>query len=283
MIDVVIPTFNRARFLGRAIRSVFRQTFRQYILWVVDDGSTDNTSPVLNTWQALFPQGQMRVIKLVGNKGVSFARNTGIRAGCAPYLAFLDSDDEWMTDKLARQMEWVKKHPVRPLIHTEEIWIRNGRRVNQKKKHQKKGGRVFMHSLEFCRISPSSAMIKRSFLNSIGLFREDFPVCEDYELWLRVSARAEVGFIKQPLIIKYGGHAGQLSKKYKAVDEWRVRAMALLRDSPFISGEEKQQLIETLRKKCRILLKGYKKHSNFAHFAEIQKIYEDTQKQPKFL
>ena len=277
MIDIVIPTFNRAVFLNRAIRSVFQQSFHQYTISVVDDGSKDNTAEVLNKWQALFPPGQMRVIKLMGNRGVSFARNTGIRAGSAPYLAFLDSDDEWKPDKLARQMQWANKHPEQPLIHTEEIWIRNGKLLHQKKKHQKKGGRVFTHSLEFCRISPSSAMIKRSFLNSIGLFREDFPVCEDYELWLRVSARAEVGFIKQPLVIKYGGHAGQLSKKYKAMDEWRVRALSLLRNSPFISKEEQQQLIKVLLKKCLILLKGYKKHNNFNHLEEIQTIYKETQ------
>ena len=180
-VDIILPTFNRSFTLDRAIQSVFNQEFKQYILWVVDDASTDNSPLILKKWQSLFPTQKMNIITLSNNKGVSTARNTGIQAGKAPWVAFLDSDDEWLAEKLQRQIKWSTEHPEHPLIHTEEIWIRKGKRVSPKKIHQKKGGRVFINNLDMCRISPSSTIIKRDFLNQVGLFRESFPVCEDYE------------------------------------------------------------------------------------------------------
>ena len=275
-VDIIIPTFNRSSILDRAIQSVLNQQFKQYILWVVDDGSTDDTPLILKKWQSLFPAQKMRIITLPDNKGVSSARNAGIQMGQAPWLAFLDSDDEWMKEKLSQQMKWAIEHPEHPLIHTEELWIRKGKRVNPKKKHQKKGGRVFINNLDMCRISPSSVMIKREYLNKVGLFREDFPVCEDYELWLRITSQTEVGFVTTPLIIKYGGHPDQLSQKYKVMDEWRVRALTSHLNSSFISKEEKQKLTYILNQKCRILLKGYQKYNNYKNEAEIRKIYNLT-------
>ena len=277
IVDIIIPVFNRASYLDRSIQSIFNQQFKKYTLWVVDDGSTDSTPKILKNWQKVFPINQMKVITLSKNYGVSTARNQGIQAGKAPWLAFLDSDDEWKKEKLFQQIEWINKHPQYPLIHTEEIWIRNGKRVNPKKKHQKRGGRIFIHNLELCRISPSSTMIQRSFLNQIGVFREDFPVCEDYELWLRACSQTEVGFINAPLIIKYGGHSDQLSKKYKAMDEWRVRALSSHLNNLLISKKEKKELVNILNKKCRILLNGYKKHNNYKNQKEIEKIYTITQ------
>jgi len=276
MVDIIIPTFNRCSVLDRAIKSVFHQTFKNYILWVVDDGSTDNTLSILQKWQSIFPPSSMRVIHLPKRRGVSVARNKGIQAGKAYWLAFLDSDDEWKSDKLSTQMQWIKNNPSHYLVHTDEIWIRNGTKLNPKKKHKKKGGRVFIDNLELCRISPSSVIINRSFFNKIGLFKENFLVCEDYELWLRVCSRIEVGFIKTPLLIKYGGHADQLSKKYKAMDEWRVRAMATHLNNPYLTKEEKKQLIFVLQKKCSILLNGYKKHNNYKNMEEIKSIYRSS-------
>ena len=277
IVDIIIPTFNRSSTLDRAIQSIFHQEFKEYILWVVDDGSTDNTPLLLKKWQSLFPSGKMKIISLYENKGVSSARNSGIKAGQAPWIAFLDSDDEWQKNKLLQQIEWSKKHPQYPLIHTEEIWIRNGKRVNPKKKHKKRGGRIFSHSLHLCCISPSSVIIQRDFLHKVGLFREDFPVCEDYELWLRITSQVEVGFINTPLVIKYGGHLDQLSKKYKAMDEWRIRALKKYFNDPFLTEEEKQQLIHVLIQKCEILLNGYKKHKNYKNQKEIEEIYKTLQ------
>ena len=275
LVDVVIPTFNRASVLEKAIRSVFNQSFQFFRLWIVDDGSTDHTQVVLDKWKHL---SQIQVLSLSANNGVSVARNRGIRAGQADWVAFLDSDDEWKPNKLEIQMRWIKQNPHYPLVHTNEIWIRNGRILNQKKKHQKKGGRIFKESLSLCCMSPSSVLIQRKVFNKIGFFREDFPVCEDYEMWLRITSHWEVGFIEQPLIIKHGGHVDQLSRKYKAMDEWRVRAMADHLYSNKIHKEERKELIQVLLKKCQILLNGYKKYNNFTNQKEIQIIYEKTLK-----
>ncbi len=272
LVDIVIPVFNRAWCVNRAICSVQNQSFKDFHLWVVDDGSTDNTIDVLHKALAQIPSGKMSILQLKTNKGVSVARNLAIQAGSAKWVAFLDSDDEWHTHKLFKQLEYAKTHPQYPLIHTNETWLRNGLKINQKKKHLKKGGRIFTHSLEMCRISPSSALINRTFLLKIGLFREDFPVCEDYELWLRATARSPIGFINLPLVIKHGGHSDQLSHKYKAMDEWRVRAMFNCIHNPFIKSQEKHQLLKTLQKKCRILLNGYQKHKNFVNQSEISAI-----------
>ena len=273
-VDIIIPTFNRAHTLDRALASVKKQDFQNFQLWVVDDGSTDATQTLLKKWRKHFLTGQMHILHNESNRGVSAARNRGIKAGQAPWLAFLDSDDEWLPQKLKQQTEWIKHYPQHLLIHTEEIWIRKGHRVNPKKKHIKKGGRIFSHNLDMCRISPSSVIIQRAFLESVSLFREDFPVCEDYELWLKLCSRTDTGFIKTPLIIKYGGHEGQLSHKYKAMDEWRVRALSEHLNSPFVTQQEQQELIKVLIHKCEILLKGYEKHSNFKNKKEIKTFYQ---------
>ncbi len=100
------------------------------------------------------------------------------------------------------------------VCHTDEIWIRNGRRVNARKKHGKKGGWIFQHCLPLCAMSPSSIMIHRDVFTALGGFDERLPACEDYDLWLRITARYPVLFTRQPLIEKYGGHDDQLSRKY---------------------------------------------------------------------
>ena len=273
MVDIILPVYNRLHPLDRAIASVFHQTRLHFILWVIDDGSSMDLSPVLQKWVPQFPKGQMQILKNNKNNGVSQARNKGILQGRGRWIAFLDSDDEWLNSKLQKQMKHAENHPEHKLIHTNEIWIRRGLRTNQKKIHKKKGGRIFSHNLPMCRISPSSCLIEREFLLKAGLFNESFPVCEDYELWLRLCLKTEVGFIEEPLVIKYGGHPDQLSRKYKAMDEWRVRAMSQHLNNPELQPFEKDMLVSELKKKCEILLKGYKKHKNFKNQEEILKIY----------
>ena len=293
-VDIVVPVFNRTSLLDRALQSVFAQKYKKYQLWVVDDGSTENLKQfhgILQKWRNRFPKGVMRIISLPVNHGVSRARNVGILAGNAPWVAFLDSDDEWLEDKLLTQIRWASQFPCHQLIHSNEVWVKNaslgttginaiksGTLVNQKKKHKKKGGFIFSYCLPLCRISPSAALVKRSILLKAGLFREDFPVCEDYELWLRLCLKTEVGFIEKPLVIKHGGHTDQLSRKYKAMDEWRVRALFSHIDNPQINSHDKAQLLCILIQKCNILLRGYQKHHNFKHETEISTIYQTALK-----
>ena len=265
--SVIIPTFNRAHILERAIASVFDQSFRDFELIVVDDGSTDSTPILLAKLIDLYP-GKLKVL-VQQNKGVSTARNFAAAKACGLWLAFLDSDDEWLPDKLQRQFDYIKQHPDVPLVHGEEIWVRNGIRVNPKKKHKKGGGDQFSPSLKLCAISPSVAVIDKEIFFQLGGFREDYPACEDYDLWLKLTSLYEVGFIIDPLVIKYGGHEDQLSQKYKAMDYWRVKSIAWILQNRNLSQEKKQLAANTLEKKVRILLQGYEKHQNLEHYDEV--------------
>ncbi len=270
MVDVIIPSYNRKDLLNRAIQSVQNQTFKDWQLWVVDDGSTDNTSTEFTRRFSSHPQ--MHIISLRTNRGVSYARNKGIKQGNAKWVALLDSDDEWLPEKLKRQLELATHNPQLSIIHCNEVWIKAGKKITQKKKHKKQGGRVFISSVQLCGISPSAVLLKRSLLNEVGLFREDFPVCEDYEMWLRITSRYSVGFVKEPLVVKYGGHNDQLSHRYPAMDYWRVKSLKIYLKDKKLTVEEKDKVREILIKKTQILLKGYDKYQNFKHKKEIENI-----------
>ncbi len=268
-VSVIIPSHNRRSTLNRAIESVKSQSFSDWQLWLVDDGSEDGSGEWFQeTYAREMESGQFFYL-WQENKGVSSARNQAAKLCQSPWLAFLDSDDEWLAEKLEKQMNLAKKEPHLPLIHSNELWVRRGVRVNPMRKHQKQGGRIFRQCLPLCCISPSTSLIQRDLFLELGGFREDFPVCEDYELWLRICAQWDVGYIEEPLIIKYGGHEDQLSRRFKAMDYWRVKALAEHLSSPHLSLSEHQALRQVLLKKGRILLKGYQKHNNMTHFEEV--------------
>ena len=177
-ISVVIPTYNRRRWIGRAIRSVLEQTYTPAEIIVVDDGSSDGSMEYI---LENFPL--VNFVKQ-SNQGVSSARNKGIRLSSSKWIALLDSDDEWYPEKLEKQVKAIQEKPDHKFCHTEEIWVRNGVRVNQMKKHQKYGGHIFEKCLDMCRISPSSVLFQKSILDKTGWFDKELRVCEDYDLWL---------------------------------------------------------------------------------------------------
>ncbi|MDE2825547.1 MAG: glycosyltransferase family 2 protein, partial [Gemmatimonadota bacterium] len=216
-VSVVIPTYNRADRLPSAIRSVLEQTAPPAEIIVVDDGSTDGTPALVRTFPGV------RYLRQE-NQGVSAARNHGIGAAKHDWIALLDSDDEWLPGKLERQWGALERDPRYRFCHTDEIWIRKGRRVNPMKKHAKYGGHIFHHCLPLCVISPSSALIHRDLFERFGMFDPELPVCEDYDLWLRICAREPVLYVDEPLLLKYGGHEDQLSRAYWGMDRFRIRA-----------------------------------------------------------
>lgn len=274
-VAVILPTYNRLATLPRALDSVLNQSFTHWELWVVDDGSTDGTEEWFHTWREGLKESHRIHFRRRPNGGVSAARNLAINESQGPWVAFLDSDDEWLPNKLQVQWEQIQKMPDLKVWHSEEIWIRRGVRVNPMKKHLKSGGRIFTQCLPLCCMSPSTIMIHRSIFEELGNFREDYPVCEDYEFWLRICSRYSVGFCPQALIKKYGGHEDQLSRRYIAMDYWRVLAMKDHLHSPHLSPEERQALNQTLQKKCRILLNGYKKHNNMEPYPQVNSILND--------
>ncbi len=253
LISVIIPTFNRAAMLAEAIDSVLAQSERDFELLVVDDGSMDDTRAECEKFGAALRYFHQE------RRGVSAARNLGIRHAQGKLITFLDSDDLWQKHKLRRQIEWLATHPHLMLCYTNEIWIRHGRRVNQKKIHQKAGGWIYPLCLPRCTISPSSVLMRRELFEHVGVFDETLPICEDYDLWLRVAARFEVGFIDEPLIIKRGGHADQLSRSEWGIDRYRVSALQKILQSAALKEEWREQTRALLGEKLRILALGYGK------------------------
>lgn len=273
-ISVIIPTFNRSHTLSRALDSVMKQSYPIHEIIVIDDGSTDNTLALI---QAGFPS--ITVIEQA-NKGVSNARNRGIKQATGDWIALLDSDDEWLPDKLLHQTDRLSAAPEYKVCHTEEIWVRNSTRVNQMNKHQKSGGHIFQQCLPLCAMSPSSILIHRYLFDELGPFDETLPACEDYEMWLRITASNPVLFIDQPQIIKHGGHEDQLSRKYWGMDRFRIYALDKTLKNITLSMTDRQAAISMLLEKARIYQQGALKrgkqaeaehyHSLIDHYSAIQ-------------
>jgi glycosyltransferase involved in cell wall biosynthesis len=251
-VSVIIPTYNRGWILGEAIDSVLAQEYSDYELIVVDDGSTDDTQEILDLY------GQDIVVFRQPNQGVSAARNLGIAESRAELVAFLDSDDLWLPQKLTRQVAFFQSNPVALICQTEETWVRNGVRVNPKKRHQKLAGMIFEPSLALCLVSPSAVMIRKTLFDTVGLFDESLPACEDYDLWLRVSCRYPVFLIDEPLVIKRGGHQDQLSKA-AGLDKYRIRALTKMVKTGQLSKPQTRAAVQTLKEKCAIFANGCRK------------------------
>ncbi len=256
-VSVIIPTLNRGKTIKRAIKSVLLQTCLPGEIIIVDNGSTDDTKKII---QSSFPQ-----VNLIKEKkrGVSFARNSGIKQAKGNWVAFLDSDDEWHSQKLETQINCYNKSKIKyKLIHTNEIWYMNGVKKNQKFKHIKSGGYIFDNCLKLCVISPSSTMILKSVFDNLGMFDEELPVCEDYDLWLRITAQEKVLYVDKPLIIKHGGHDDQLSKKYLIMDRFRINSLEKLISNKGLSDQQRKKTIVMLIKKIKIVLNGALKRKN---------------------
>ena len=260
--SVVIPTYNRLTRLTHAIDSVLAQTIEPLEIIVVDDGSTDGTADNI---AAQYPD----VILLVqDNAGVSNARNRGIAHAQGDWVAFLDSDDTWLPKKIERQCAALYANPGLKICHTEEIWIRNGVRVNQMKKHAKSGGWLFEKSLKLCCISPSSVLLNRGLFERYGVFDEALPACEDYDLWLRLTAHEETCFVSVPSMVKYGGHEDQLSRAFWGMDRFRIHALEKVLTAGRLTEVQRQQATRVLVKKLKILLAGAEKRDNQPVIAE---------------
>jgi glycosyltransferase involved in cell wall biosynthesis len=264
-ISVIIPTFNRSKTIFRAIDSILKQTYKPYEIIVVDDGSTDGTKDlVINKYPSIkyFYQS---------NNGVSKARNKGVHESKGEWIAFLDSDDEWLPEKLQEQKKNLEQNPTTFISHTNEIWIRNGVRVNQMKKHQKFGGYIFDKCLEFCRMSPSSIMIHRKVFEDVGNFDEDLLVCEDYDLWIRVTSKYLVTYIDDLMIKKYGGHEDQLSKVKNGIEHFRIQSLEKILLSKILSEGQAEEVRKVLLRKLSIYLNGLKKRNKMEELLIVKK------------
>lgn len=251
MISVIIPTFNRASFLKKAIESVIAQTYRDFELVVVDDGSQDNTRDVVSRF------GERITYIRQKNRGPGAARNLGIKKSRGDFIAFLDSDDWWDKEKLFVQMREMLNAPMYLVSHTQEVWYRNRVVLNQKKKHRKFHGYIFDKCLPLCVVSMSTVMARRELFSKVGLFDEDLPCCEDYDFWLRVSSSHSFLLINKALTLKDGGRPDQVSYIYsRGMDKFRIHSIQKLLDSDDLNNETRLLAIHELSKKCRIYGNG---------------------------
>ncbi len=281
-VSCIIPVFNRATTIRRAVESVLAQDYRPAELIVVDDGSTDSTPDILDAIEremgdGLFPLRRARQ----ANRGVSAARNTGIRLAQGRWIALLDSDDTWAPAKLSRQMALHAAHPHLALSQTRESWSRNGVRGNPPARFEKRAGNLFAQGVDHCAVTPSSVLIRRDLLDTVVLFDETYPACEDYELWLRLCARWEVGLVAEFLITKYGGHADQLSRTVEALDRYRIRALAQALESPILDSVQRAQAHAALTAKAHFFIQGCRKRNRPAEAAEVEALLKRWRNAPR--
>jgi len=257
IVSVIIPTFNRKHLLSRSIGSVFNQSVSDYEIIVVDDGSFDGTDEL-----SILRDKRINYFKLPNRFGVSYARNFGVREANGEWLAFLDSDDEWFPCKLEKQLKWAKNNPEFRIMQTKEIWVRNGVRVNCPKSHQKIAGDLFCASLERCMITPSSVLLQKELFWEAGGFDEALPACEDYDLWIRITAKHRVGLINEFLLTRYGGHIDQLSSSVLFLDRFRIRSLLKLLYQYELTEIQTAMVKNWITRRAEIIANGYFKRGN---------------------
>ncbi|HBE03534.1 MAG TPA: glycosyl transferase [Spirochaetia bacterium] len=257
--SVIIPVYNRISELKRAIISVYAQTCSNYELVIVDDFSDDFFSRQYARLPAEFPG-----IKIIPSecRGPSGARNTGIKKTAGKWIALLDSDDEWLPQKLKLQNEIIMQTGCQA-CYTNEKWLQNGVFRNQGKKHHKQGGWIFDLALPICIISPSSIVVSREALKTTGLFCETMEIAEDYDLWLRLTDRFAVEYIDKPLVIKHGGHEGQLSRKYPMIEKFRMQALENFLSWPQADPANRKKALNMLAQKTAIYIQGAARRGHY--------------------
>ncbi len=253
LVSIILPTYNRADYIRSALDSVFSQTFRNWELVIIDDGSTDDTVAVINDYD------DSRIVYLYQeNRGVSAARNHGIEKCRGQYIALLDSDDEWLPKKLEKQLRYMQENDFE-ICQTDEIWIRNGKRVNQPKKYSKPEGWFFESSLQMCLISPSCTIFTRKAWDVIGPFDVEMPSCEDYDMWLRACLAYPVGLLSERLTVKHGGRSDQLSNCVPCADLHRIRALVKILQCGKLDADQQAAAMSELGSKAKIYRQGCEK------------------------
>ena len=253
LVSVIIPTYNRKEFLIEALNSVFKQTYGNLEIIVVDDGSEDGTKEALDGFRQFL---NFRYLLLGHNGYPGAVRNAGISLAIGNYVAFLDSDDLWKEKKTETQVRFMLKQPEMKICHTREVWMQGSRIVSQAGQRHKREGYIFQDALKKCIIGPSTVMVKRSVLVEQGGFNENLEIAEDYELWLRLTALYDIGYIDIPLVVKRGGHSDQLSEKYGYIEYFRIKALQDVIGLNVFSQEQRVLVLRELSRKCRIYANG---------------------------
>lgn len=256
---MVIPTFNRAVLLERAVDSVLDQRVQCSELIIVDDGSTDNTQELLDKYLTL-TEKNIRIYHQQ-NKGPAAARNIGVGMARFPFVAFLDSDDHWHKRKLEKQYQYLADNSKYQISYTREKWLKRGHHFNQKKKHIPRNGDIFTHCLQLCLVGMSTVMMKREIFAHVGFFDESLRCCEDYDLWIRISCRYPFLLIDEPLTVKEGGREDQVSFQYRlGMDQMRIYSLKKLLDTGMLDSHRYYLVFKEFKEKVTVFGNGCMKH-----------------------
>jgi glycosyltransferase involved in cell wall biosynthesis len=209
-VSVIIPTYNRANLIEKAIESVLNQAYQDFEIIVVDDGSTDNTGEIIRG----FKDKRVKYIKKYKkNKGSSVARNIGIKVARGKYIAFLDSDDEWLPEKLDKQIEVLQSEsPEVGVVYSNLLYIDENGKNMSKFRNPKKEGYIYEDLL--CKNyvgTDSTLLIRKECFHRVGLFDDLLNTQQDWDMWIRIAKYYRFALIKVPLV-KYRLHSNQISR-----------------------------------------------------------------------
>ncbi len=219
VVDIIIPTYNGLPWLEKTVESVLSQTYKNFILYIVDDGSTDKTAAYV---KALKDKRVRYMHK--ANGGQSTARNVGIKSSNSPLLAFLDSDDIWYPTKLEKQVAIMQEKPAVGMVYGHYYLIDEADEIITYLQIWKRG-RIFDDLLQGNIIAGSASMvlIRRGVFDSLGLFKEDFLIGEDWEMWLRIAHSYDIDFVPEIIAGLRHRHDG-MQKNYKKMADGLVYA-----------------------------------------------------------
>ena len=248
-VSVITPTYNRARFLPAAVASVLSQTFGDFELIIVDDGSEDNTPDVLKPF---FADRRVRYV-YQENQGQSHARNLALKQATGDFIAFLDSDDVWARDKLEKQLAVFRANSEVDIVHGDEATINEQGSVVSLQNMRRYSGRITRYLLADNSVSITTALVRRRCFDEMGGFDTSVGVADDYELWLRFSARYCYQY-EPGIVASYRVMADQISsdKRRRYAANERIIQQFLARYGEVLSpGERRWGLARFYCRKAR--------------------------------
>jgi glycosyltransferase involved in cell wall biosynthesis len=211
LVSVIVPSYNMARFLAQAVESALGQTYQDLEVVIVDDGSTDDTTEVVEQWAG---NARVRVVRQK-NGGLSDARNKGIAAAHGSFVALLDADDIWLPEKLSRQMPLFHGHPEIGVVYSDyERMDGEGRPLPKGPTHMHRGW-ISAPLLIDNFVSASTAVVRRQCFERQGGFDISLRTGEDYEMWLRLSVEWQFDFTPEATL-RYRTWSGQMSRDFRA-------------------------------------------------------------------
>lgn len=222
-VSVIIPTYNNSQYIVEALNSVLLQTYRDFEVIIVDDGSTDNTYKNITGIITAHPN----LLKYIyqENRGLPSARNIGIKNSCGEYIALLDSDDAWLTNKLEQTINNLEENSEISMVYSDMYLVNRQGDILHKWLQTKNNfceGYIYNQLIKENFIIPSSVVIRRRLLDEVGYFDENITYAEDYDLWLRIAEKNKIGLVNHPLV-KWRQHDKNMSKNFEKCSKYLIK------------------------------------------------------------